>query len=262
MVAWRFLVGSLLVWGWLALRHHPAASRARWPALLGLGTLYAGNGLAYLSALLWIPATTVSLVFYTYPAAVLLLAAVFLGESLTRGRLGALGLTFGGCVLTAGIGALAGDPAGIGLVLLAVCGLSAYITLSHGILEKLPALGASTVILTAAGVVAALAALAAGDGMALGGGADAALYTGLMGLTATALPVTLFLEGLKHIGAGRAAIYSTVEPVLTVLLAALLLGERIAPLQYLGGALILAGVLWLRTERPRPERERPAGLEA
>lgn len=261
MVAWRFLLGAVLVWAYLFLRGRPVPARRRWPALLGLGILYAGNGLAYLSALLWIPATTASLVFYTYPAAVVLLAGLLLDEPLTGRKLGALGLAVAGCSLTAGIGALAGDPIGIGLVLLAVTGLSAYITLSHPVLRELPALGASAVILSAAAVTTVVAAVTAAD-LSLDGGTDAALFTGLMAVTATALPVTLFLAGLKMIGAGRAAIYSTVEPVLTVVWAAVLLGERIALLQYAGGALILAGVLWLRLQRPAAGAEPPGALEA
>ena len=42
------------------------------------------------------------------------------------------------------------------------------------------------------------------------------------------------------------------EPVVTVLLAALLLGESIAPMQMTGGALILAGVLWLTRADAKP----------
>jgi drug/metabolite transporter (DMT)-like permease len=45
-----------------------------------------------------------------------------------------------------------------------------------------------------------------------------------------------------------------VEPLLAVSIAALVLGERIAPLQYVGGGVLLSGILWLRLQRPRPLR--------
>jgi drug/metabolite transporter (DMT)-like permease len=73
-----------------------------------------------------------------------------------------------------------------------------------------------------------------------------------MGVISTAVPVTLLLVGIRDIGPGQAAVYATVEPLLTVLLASLLLGERISILQYAGGVVLLSGVLWLRLQRPRP----------
>ena len=46
-----------------------------------------------------------------------------------------------------------------------------------------------------------------------------AAVVALIALVSTALPMTLFVVGLQRIGAGRAAVYSTVEPVVTVVLA-------------------------------------------
>ncbi len=54
-------------------------------------------------------------------------------------------------------------------------------------------------------------------------------------------------------GATRASMMSTFEPVVTVLLAAVWLGESVSMSQLLGGALILAGVLVL--SRPQAEVE-------
>ena len=57
--------------------------------------------------------------------------------------------------------------------------------------------------------------------------------------------ITWFFAGLKRIGPTRASTLSTVEPAVTVALAAIFLGERIAPMQMAGGALILAAVVLL-----------------
>jgi drug/metabolite transporter (DMT)-like permease len=73
---------------------------------------------------------------------------------------------------------------------------------------------------------------------------------------ATVVPVVTFLAGLRRIGATNAAMLSTLEPVVTVLLAALLLGEILKPVTLLGGALILAAVIILmRTELRVPANE-------
>ena len=64
-------------------------------------------------------------------------------------------------------------------------------------------------------------------------------------LVATAVPILFFILGLQMIGPSRAAIRATFEPATTVLLAVLVLGEQANPLQYLGGAMVLASVLML-----------------
>ncbi|WP_286880180.1 DMT family transporter, partial [Cupriavidus sp. UBA2526] len=64
-------------------------------------------------------------------------------------------------------------------------------------------------------------------------------------LVSTVLAILTFFAGLQRLGASKASMLSTLEPVVTVVLAAVLLGEHIGPTQAVGGGLILAGVLWL-----------------
>jgi drug/metabolite transporter (DMT)-like permease len=68
---------------------------------------------------------------------------------------------------------------------------------------------------------------------------------GSFAVLGTTIPVLTFILGLRLVGPSRAAILSTFEPASTVLLAVIILGELASPLQYLGGALIIASVLVL-----------------
>ncbi|MBI3162776.1 MAG: EamA family transporter [Chloroflexi bacterium] len=61
----------------------------------------------------------------------------------------------------------------------------------------------------------------------------------------TIIPVTTFLAGLERIGPTNAAMLSTLEPVVTVLLAAWLFQEKLGLVVLLGGGLILAAVILL-----------------
>jgi drug/metabolite transporter (DMT)-like permease len=54
-----------------------------------------------------------------------------------------------------------------------------------------------------------------------------------------------FFAGLARLGAARTSMLSTLEPVVTVTLASLLLGESLSAMQWVGGASVLGGVLWL-----------------
>lgn len=261
LAAWRFLLAAVLLWALVALARRPLPPRETWPPLLGLGALYAVNALSFIAALQWVPASTAVLVFYAYPVVVVIVAGIVLGERFSAHKLTGTALAVAGCALTAGAGMAGGHPGGIALVLLAMTSLSLYVVLGKRLLARLPARGASAIIVTATATVLVAAAMASGR-LALDGGERAAGLIALVALVSTAVPIVLFVIGLQRIGAGRAAIYSTIEPLVTVVAAGLLLGERIGIVQILGGGLILAGVLWLRLERPLPESEAPGPLEA
>jgi len=61
------------------------------------------------------------------------------------------------------------------------------------------------------------------------------------------IAISLFLAGLPRIGAARSSLLSTWEPVVTVLLAAALLGDRLSAIQLLGGAFIIAAVILVQS---------------
>jgi drug/metabolite transporter (DMT)-like permease len=64
-------------------------------------------------------------------------------------------------------------------------------------------------------------------------------------LIATVIPVVAFLTGLERIGPTNAAMLSTLEPVVTVLLAAWVFGERLQSIALFGGGMILTAVIML-----------------
>jgi drug/metabolite transporter (DMT)-like permease len=66
-----------------------------------------------------------------------------------------------------------------------------------------------------------------------------------------AIPAVALVIGYRRIGSVRGAILMLFEPVVGVALAALLLGERPAPLQLVGGLLVFAGAA-VATLSPRP----------
>jgi DME family drug/metabolite transporter len=63
-----------------------------------------------------------------------------------------------------------------------------------------------------------------------------------VGIIATYLPYLLYGAGLRLVDAGRAAIITTVEPVVAVVVASLALGESFTALGYFFSLLVLAGV--------------------
>jgi len=65
----------------------------------------------------------------------------------------------------------------------------------------------------------------------------------------TLVPFTMMVSALRHIPAPRAAVVSTLEPVLGAGFAYLLHGEALAPPQLVGGAAVLVAVVWVQSRR-------------
>jgi drug/metabolite transporter (DMT)-like permease len=80
--------------------------------------------------------------------------------------------------------------------------------------------------------------------------------TGWMGLAATGFFYSFALIGLfaatARIGPMRAGFYMNFEPVAAVLLSALLLGQRLAPVQLAGAALVIGALFLFRSVRASP----------
>jgi drug/metabolite transporter (DMT)-like permease len=86
-----------------------------------------------------------------------------------------------------------------------------------------------------------------------------------IGFLASFLAIQAFYAAVRRIGAARAALISTVEPVIIVTLAWVFLGEYLAPIQFVGAACIMVGVVIAQTApRPRgaPEPAMPLDAEA
>jgi len=69
------------------------------------------------------------------------------------------------------------------------------------------------------------------------------IWAALFAVVSTAAAIALLWESIKWIGASRASIIGSLEPLFSVLWSIVLLGEKMTSLQVLGGSLIVVGVL-------------------
>ena len=284
LLYWRFLIAAVVSWAWLLLvpanrRALRGLSRRRVAVLLALGVLYVGNSGTYFAGLETVSASLAALIVYIYPVLVAVLALRFGRRLEGRRPWFALGLALLGVALAVGgIDPTQVPPiSGLLLVIASPLIYAIWIILSarlagerrmprdpappealEGVQETDPAPAAAIMMSATLGVYAVLAI--AGGRPVLPTEVPAAAWFGLLGvgLVATALAVQAFYAGTKRIGAARAALVSTVEPIYTITLATLLLGESLTPLQLLGGACVIGAVILAETA-PRPAEAAPSG---
>lgn len=228
----------------------PAIGRRVLATALALGAAcYAVQASLYFEALHHMDASLLALIFYTYPTLVTLAALALGRETLTRGRAAALLVASVGMLLvlrSAGSGRF--DSLGVLLAFGAAVTYTIYILVSDSIVDRIAALPLSALVMTgAAGALTVKAWIS--------GGVDLSFdfwgwfWISCIALVSTVLAMGLFFAGLLRTGPSTAAILSTFEPVVTTVLAGLVLSQVPTLGQVIGGALILLSVVLVQERK-------------
>lgn len=253
LAAWRYLVAVPIFWLIALRRPVTVGSRSidRGRVLL-LGTLLALAAIAAFFGLQRLNAGTFVVLFYTYPTMVALIS-LFLGERLAPTGYAALALTLVGILLsTPGFeSGLSGDALpGVALALFNALVVAVYFLWSSRLLRGVPALRGSAWTVT--GTLITLLLLAPLGGITAPATPDAWLNLALLAVISTVVPVFSLNAGIQALGATRASIISSFEPILTSILAMIFLHESMQVIQWIGAACIVASVVILQL---RPQHE-------
>jgi drug/metabolite transporter (DMT)-like permease len=235
-------------------RRLPRLSPRESVLVVGLGLL----GITFYNSLFtaglgMVEASRAALIVPTNPAFTALFASVFLHERLGRVRGFGVALSVSGALWVLS----KGDPAafanlelGIGELMLVLCIFmwSAYTLLGRVALSSLSPLALTAYVMLAGSIPLLFPAWMEHESISrvTWQGWVAMAYLVVFG---TVLPFLWFYEGVKALGAARAAQFINLVPPLAVAEAVWLLGEPMTPALYAGTALVVAG-LYL-TNRPR-----------
>ena len=266
---WRdlFVVGALLmglaIFRRSALRIEP--QQRRFLALYGVALTFMNISWTFSVALNGAAVSTVMV--YASPGITAIAAHFFFKERLSPLRILAFAGSLIGCVFVA----QANDPAqwnvntaGIIIGVLSAFGFAGYSLMGKAVSQRqinswtatLSAFSVATLVL----LPAALIALAAGrlnapvaeaahySLFSLGTEWQGWLILFILAVIPTLGGFGLYTASLGYLPAGTANLLATLEPVLTTVLAYLLLHESLSPAQLIGGALIVLSVISLRLE--------------
>lgn len=214
------------------------------PLAILQGVFMIGSGLFYFYSLQYLPAGLASIIFFSHPVLVALLALVVFKEKFNpRLFLGIL-LTIGGIILISVPGSthqISLSFTGLGYCILACVCCTGYALIGQkNVTSASPLSLVSTFALIGILLIPCVSGRSPGFLVPLTG--VQLLITISMALFNTVLSIFFFLQGVKKIGAATASLISSLEPVLTVIIAFLVLSETMAPLQLLGSAMVLASM--------------------
>jgi drug/metabolite transporter (DMT)-like permease len=244
LLAFRFMLAAIGMWGLaLILRQNPLRfERRSLVALFFLGAaVYTSQSLTFFTALQTLPASLCVLVVYIYPSLVVIAGWLFRRRSVSRLHTLALLGSFAGLVLLVG-GAELHVAWGLVFAIAAPVIYTGYILLSENVMGRVQAIGASAVIMSGAGIAFSVIALSQGQ-LRPPTSSDGWLIVVALALIPTMIAISTFLAGLPRVGAARASLLSTWEPVVTVILAVILFSDSFSLVQAVGGLLILAAVM-------------------
>jgi drug/metabolite transporter (DMT)-like permease len=210
------------------------------------------KGLTYISAGLE------RTILFSYPTIVLFLSFILFAKRPTRNQYLAVIVTYVGLAI-----ALVADwnetgkQVGVGALLVFGCAVSfaLYMVRSSKYISIIGSLRYTSLALLWATVMTALHTIVMYPLEAFNQPNEVLQIVAIMAIIATVFPSLMLSLGLKHLGASDAAIISSVGPVSTILLSALVLGEPVTLPQVIGAALVIFGVLIIAVQKDNSQKE-------
>lgn len=213
--------------------------------LIAMGAIgYAGVSYCYFKALTLIPPSLVAILLYLYPIFVAILSIFFLNEIFTKNKFFALFLAISGTILVIGFntsGNIKGIMLGIGAALI----YSVYTIVGARVMKQNDIFTSTLVVIVSAACVYFLYNIKSGFFFPK----TISFWLNIMAIAiiSTAAAIYTYFHGMKLSGAVNAAMLSTFEPVTTMVLASVFLGQHIGWLQMTGAALILTSAVLVAT---------------
>jgi len=267
VAAYRLGAGGLLIVAFRALTRRPAPrGRRSWTRIVTLGVLAAVFQAAYFAAVALLTVSLATLLTIGSSPVLVLIAEAVTGRRRVGGAaLGTAGLAVAGLGLLLGVPPAGRDPAtllaGGGFALLAAAGFATMTMIGARPVPGLDDLAATGWAFTlGAAVLAPLAAATGHNALSFAVTPASAGLLLLLGLGPTAIAYAAYFRGLRTAPAGTAALMALLEPLVGTVLAVLILGDRLSPAGFAGGALLITALVLEKTAPLSARGTDPGGV--
>ena len=214
---------------------------------IAIGVLMTVQTLAFFTAISRIPVSIGTLIEYTYPFQVAIVARMLYGDALPFRRVFMIVGALAGLILVIEIwkSHVALDSFGVGLMVVASMLLTAKTMTTHRLLQRLDSRRTSLYLSCTVAVVCSTAYVVTPLEPAWPQTAAGWWMLGVSPIASLA-GMLCFYTGLARIGPSRAAMLANCEPVFVLILAMMLLGERFTVQQSIGALLVIVCVVWFQ----------------
>lgn len=263
MLALRFLIASLFLWGYIFINRKKInykVEKEQMIIMLIIGALvYFLTTIFYFNAIKFIPVSLHVMIFYSYPFMVNIFSFLVLKEKISKNQSMAMIIAFAGLLLTVSINSSGLNIIGITLSLLAAAFNGSYILLLGTIkINKIDSV-----------VTAAYTNLFSSISFFIYCGIKGEIYVDMpfsgwiaivfIAIICTAIAIISLSKGIRMIGASKASIISTFEPLEGVVLSFIFLGESMNIRQIIGIVLILFAIIIINSsDKKMGEKEAKA----
>lgn len=248
VLGWRFAVAAVVLFLILVVRRAPLlpAPGERLRAFLLGAVGYMGESTLFFMGLERGTAAAVSLLFYTYPAMVMVAEIALRWESAKRKSFVALALSAAGSVLVVASGSnVSISKGGVFFAFASAVAVTVYLIASARLVKRTGAITTGAWTAMGAAIAFGVRGLAAGSIHAPGSHVPALVGNGV----ATSAAFALLFASLFRLGATKTSVIMTLEAFFAIALAAVFLGEGLRPLQAVGGVAILAATALIAVSR-------------
>ncbi|WP_003540513.1 DMT family transporter [Desulfotomaculum nigrificans] len=257
LLFWRFVLAALIFFAYLLVvckRFNLTRNNLFSLFLLG-GVLYTLQSSTYFSSVKFIQPSLAVLIFYTYPILVVILSFLIEKERLTKQTLASIILCISGLIMVLGTSLGEIRWPGVLLAFAAALVYSLYNILGNRVVKQLPPVVATAFVCLFASVSFSVIGLVQGG---INYNFSWSVWLAVLGISffSTIVALLTYFAGMELIGAGKASILSTMEPVVTILCSAILLHERLTLLQGMGGMAVLLGAILVVSARKPAEGEK------
>lgn len=242
LVLCRYAFAVLVFWALIQLRGRlPLLPRGAWGKTLGAGICWIGGTYGYLGAVEYIPVSLAAVAIYAYPLVVAALSPLVEKSRLTLLHGLAFLTAFGGLALALGPDLSTLDWRGLALAGVGVAGSAGMLLLTARQAPEVDSM-THTFWVNLVGLAGVGVLINFTGGLRLPG-SDAGWLAFAAVLAIYILAILCVLGGAKLAGAARTAMIMNLEPVITLALAALVLGELLGWEQLVGAALVIGAVV-------------------
>ena len=224
--------------------------------IICLGVLgYYGASYFDFLGLKYVDASLERLILYIYPTVVVILSAIVFRKKISRKQMLSILITYVG-VLVIFLPVLTEKEIkvsffGVNMIVLSAITYASYLVASQYFVPKFGTVRFTTAAMIVSCIMVIVHYLFDSQANVFGLDKEVYFYGVLMAVFSTVLPSYLISEGIKRISASKVSIIGSLGPVSTISLSILLLGEEPNKFYYIGGVIIIAGVVWLNLEKAK-----------